>query len=117
MQVIILLLPGGKNGSDLYPELKRFLLEQVPVVSQVVLTGTIRYGKNLRSIVSKICVQICAKIGGVPWVVDQLPLADKKLMICGIDVYHHAGEGSSGQALSMMGFCATYNKTCTKYHS
>jgi hypothetical protein len=33
VQVVILLLPGGKNGSDLYHDLKKMLLEEVPVVS------------------------------------------------------------------------------------
>jgi hypothetical protein len=48
------LLPGGKDGSDLYPDLKRLLLEEIPIISQIVLTGTINYGKNLKTIVSKI---------------------------------------------------------------
>ena len=48
------MLPGGKNGSDLYPDLKKLLLQDIPVISQIILTGTINYGKNLKSIVSKI---------------------------------------------------------------
>lgn len=70
VQCAILLLPGSKGNCVLYDELKRLLLEEIPVISQVVLVGTIRAGKNLRSIVSKILIQICAKIGGVPWTVD-----------------------------------------------
>lgn len=54
VQVVILLLPGGKNGSDLYHDLKRMLLQDLPVISQVVLTGTVNYGKNLKSIVAKL---------------------------------------------------------------
>ncbi len=33
VQIVILLLPGGKNGSDLYPDLKKLLLEEIPVIS------------------------------------------------------------------------------------
>ena len=33
VQVVILLLPGGKNGSDLYHDLKKMLLQDLPVVS------------------------------------------------------------------------------------
>lgn len=64
VQCAIVLLPGSRGKSVLYDEIKRLLLEEIPVVSQIVLVGTIRAGKNLRSIVSKVLIQICAKIGG-----------------------------------------------------
>jgi len=67
---------------------KRLLLGDLPVPSQVVLTGTIQRGKNVRSIVNKVLIQICAKIGGIPWTVDALPLMDRPSMICGMDVFH-----------------------------
>ena len=57
-------------------------------MSQAILTSTINYGKNLRVIVSKIVAQICAKIGGIPWVIDNMPYMDKRTMVCGLDVYH-----------------------------
>jgi aubergine-like protein len=107
------LLPGGKDGSDLYPDLKRLLLEEIPIISQIVLTGTINYGKNLKTIVSKIIAQICAKIGGVPWVVDGMPLFDKPTMIVGMKTYHEYKH----QQQSVFGLVATYNKTATKYWS
>jgi len=34
-------------------------------------------------------------------------------MICGIDVYHEQKQN----LVSALGFCASYNKTCTKYWS
>ena len=89
------------------------LLEEIPVVSQVVLTSTISRGKNVRSIVSRILIQICAKIGGVPWTVDQIPLLDKPTMVCGIDVYHATHLGRK----SVLGFCASFNNSATKYMS
>ena len=54
VQVVILLLPGKQGQSDLYPDLKRLLTQEIPTVSQAILTTTINYGKNLRLIVSKI---------------------------------------------------------------
>ena len=62
---------------------------------------------------SKIIAQICAKIGGIPWCVDNLPLFDKRTMVCGMKTYHENKEG----ILSVFGFVATYNKTATKYWS
>jgi len=113
VQVAIVLLPGSKGNSVLYNEIKRLLLEEIPVVSQIVLVGTIRAGKNLRSIVSKILIQICAKIGGVPWTLEDMPLLERPSMICGMDVYHATHLGRK----SVLGFCASFNSTATKYWS
>ena len=89
VQVVILLLPGRQGvGSDLYPDLKKLLTAEIPIVSQAILTSTINYGKNLRAIVCKLVAQICAKIGGIPWVIEDLPFMDKRTMICGLDVFH-----------------------------
>jgi hypothetical protein len=56
VQCAIILLPGSRGKSVLYDEIKRLLLEEISVVSQIVLVGTIRAGKNLRSIVSKVLI-------------------------------------------------------------
>ena len=89
------------------------LLQEMPVVSQVILTNTLSRGKNIRSIVSKILIQICAKIGGIPWTIDQMPLLEKPTMICGIDVYHQ----TALEKKSVIGFCCSIYKTATKYWS
>jgi hypothetical protein len=56
VQMVVLLLPGQKGKCTLYDDVKKFLLTEFPVPSQVVLVGTIAKGKNLRSIVSKILI-------------------------------------------------------------
>jgi aubergine-like protein len=56
VQAVVLLLPGQKGKNPLYDELKRFLLSEYPIPSQVVLCNTISRGKNLRSIVNKILI-------------------------------------------------------------
>ena len=43
VQVVLLLIPGKHGKSQLYRELKRLTLEEIPVVSQIVLSGTINY--------------------------------------------------------------------------
>ena len=111
VQVVILLLPGRAGRADLYPDLKKLLTQEIPIVSQAILTSTINYGKNLRAIVCKLVAQICAKIGGIPWIIDGMPFMEKRTMVCGLDVFH---ETESGQ-ISCLGFVASYNKTCTKY--
>jgi len=108
-----LLLPGQKGKCTLYDDVKRLLLADLPVPSQVVLTGTIQRGKNVRSIINKVLIQICAKVGGIPWAVDSLPLMDRPSMICGMDVFHQTGAGKK----SVLGFCASLNNSSTKYFS
>jgi hypothetical protein len=49
-------MPGAKGKNTLYDDVKRFLLTEFAVPSQVVLFNTIAKGKNLRSIVNKILI-------------------------------------------------------------
>ena len=93
VQMVVLLLPGQKGKCTLYDDVKRFLLEEFPIPSQVVLVGTIAKGKNLRSIVSKVLIQMNAKVGGIPWAVDNLPFMNEPTMVCGMDVFHSTSLG------------------------
>lgn len=107
----IFLLRGGKGKGEFYSEIKRFVITKAPVPSQVVLSTTISKGKNKRSIVNKILVQICAKIGGTPWGVDNLPFANVPTMCVGIDEYKNPLSMNS----SIIGFCATNNIYFSRY--
>ena len=109
VQAVVLILPGAKGKAPLYDDLKRLLLKDLPVPSQVVLANTISRGKNVRSICSKILIQICAKVGGEPWAISDMPFFDKPAMVCGIDVYHKIGNGTK----SILAFCASMNKRAT----
>jgi aubergine-like protein len=113
VQMLVLLLPGQKNKAPLYDDLKRLLITEIPVPSQVVLVNTISKGKNVRSICNKILIQICAKIGGEPWTISNMPLMNKPTMICGMDTFHKQGTGSK----SILAFTASLNKEVTNYYS
>jgi aubergine-like protein len=113
VQVIILIIPGRNGKSQLYRELKRLTLEEIPIVTQIILTSTINFGKNLKSITTKVLTQICAKAGGIPWTIDNLPLFDKRIMICGLDAFHE----TKTRCKSVIGFVASYNRSATKYWS
>lgn len=78
------ILPGQKKKGLHYNEIKKTLLVDYPIPSQVVLQSTISRGKNLRSIISKILIQINAKRGGIPWSVSQMPFTEKPTMIVGV---------------------------------
>jgi len=113
VQMVVLLLPGTKARCALYDDIKRFLLSEYPIPSQVVLTSTIQRGKNLRSIVSKILIQMNAKVGGIPWAVDALPFMDQPTMVCGLDVFHSTALGMK----SVLALTASMNQSATQYWS
>lgn len=56
VQMVVLILPGSKGRCTLYDDVKKFLLTEFPIPSQVILTSTIQRGKNLRSIISKVLI-------------------------------------------------------------
>ena len=85
-KIIILLLPGRKGDERIYKPIKKFLNTNIGVPSQVVLNSTLERGKNMMSIVSKIVLQIAAKLNNRPWIIDSLPLMKKPTMICGLDI-------------------------------
>lgn len=113
VQMVVLILPGSKARCQLYDDVKRFLLSEYPIPSQVVLTSTIQRGKNLRSIVSKILIQMNAKVGGIPWAVDNLPFMDQPTMVCGLDVFHSTALGMK----SVLALTASMNQSATQYWS
>eukprot|EP00347_Sterkiella_histriomuscorum_P022394 403330644 len=113
VQAVVLILPGQKGKAPLYDDLKKLLLKEVPVPSQVVLSNTLTRGKNVRSICNKILIQICAKIGGEPWAISDMPYFNKPTMICGMDVYHKIGQGTK----SILAVTASINQRATKYWS
>jgi len=113
VQAVILLLPGKKKSAPYYDDCKKFLLTKCPIPSQVVLITTIMAGKNLRSIINKILIQLCAKVGGTPWSVADFPFIDQPTMVVGIDVFHK----TSMKKDSLLAFCGTVNRHFSRYWS
>ena len=111
--MVVLILPGSKGRCNLYDDVKKYLLTECPIPSQVILTSTIQRGKNLRSIISKVLIQMNAKLGGTPWAVDQLPFMNEPTMICGMDVFHSTALGKK----SVLALTASTNQTATQYWS
>lgn len=81
----VFLLPGPKKNCAGYKEIKQLLIEERGVASQCIGIKTLQ-GKGLRSICNKILVQICAKIGGIPWTVSEMPFENMPTMVFGIDI-------------------------------
>lgn len=111
IKMIVCILPGNRGKSKLYDDLKRMTFSTLPVPSQAILNGTLKKDKGLRSVVNKVIMQINAKVGGVPWALQNLPLGDQPTMVVGIDVFHKKG------LHSVLGFCATTDRNFAKYVS
>jgi aubergine len=54
-----------------------------------------------------------AKVGGVPWAVDNLPFMQTPTMICGMDVFHSTALGKK----SVLALTASMNQSATTYWS
>lgn len=61
------------------------MINELPVPSQMILVGTIQKDKGFRSVVNKMVAQVGAKLGFIPWTIDELPFADLPTMILGLD--------------------------------
>jgi aubergine-like protein len=110
VQCAIYILNGPKKAGFNYGVLKRTMLKDLPVPSQMILAKTLQ-GKNLRSIVYRIWIQINAKLGGVPWGIDQLPFSENPTMVVGI------GYTNAGKVKKSISFLATVNDSFTRYWS
>ncbi|XP_072834982.2 piwi-like protein 2 [Pogona vitticeps] len=109
IQLVVCIITGSRD--DLYGAIKKLCCVQSPVPSQVINVRTITtQPSKLRSIATKILLQINCKLGGELWGVD-IPL--KQLMLIGMDVYHDASRGKQ----SVVGFVASINQTLTKWYS
>ena len=114
VDIIVLILPGGKKKSPLYSDCKRYLVTCKGISSQVILTDTIKYrSKDLNMICYKILLQICAKIGGSPWVIDNVQLNNRSTMYIGIDIYDKLKKTSN----SLLSITATMDEFSSKFWS
>ncbi|ESO83925.1 hypothetical protein LOTGIDRAFT_210915 [Lottia gigantea] len=107
-QMVVIICPTSRD--DRYSAIKKLCCCEQPVASQVINAKTISQPQKMRSVTTKIALQINCKLGGELWAVE-IPM--KNVMIIGIDVYHDVAKGKR----SIAGFVASMNKACTRYYS
>lgn len=86
-------------------------MNKMPVPSQMIIAKTIQ-GRNLRSICNKILNQMIGKVGGIPWIIDNLPFSNTPTMIIGIDTYKKVGTKNN-----VLGVLATTDHNFSKFWS
>ena len=94
---IIAIMPGVKGKGRFYNESKILLNGLKGIPNQIILESTLKKGSSQRSIINKILIQINAKTGGQPWIVETMPLNNQPTMImslfhqkdiiCGVATY------------------------------
>jgi aubergine-like protein len=80
---ILIVLPT--NRADRYSSLKNLCVVKYGIPSQMVVENRVLRHKSLRSICTKVAIQINCKLGGIPWLV-KIPVSG--LMTVGFDVSH-----------------------------
>jgi len=114
-QLIMVIIPN-KQDAELYGMIKRKLCVDVPqqesisVPSQVVTGKIIAKPKGLKSVATKIALQMNCKIGGELWSVN-MPL--KNAMVVGFDTYHD----SQQKGKSVGALVASVNASFTQFFS
>jgi len=110
VKMVVYILPT--NALQRYAIVKKNFVVKHGVNTQCFLLKNLR-NKNFESVVSKLMIQMNAKMGGEPWSV-KLPFPDnKKVMILGYDVYHCAERKNE----SVGALVASTNQRMTKYFS
>lgn len=103
---VVCLVPNDKK--DRYDAIKKHCCIDQPIPSQVLQCKNLNPKKKM-SVVTKVVMQMNAKMGGELWSVH-IPM--KKVMYVGIDTYH-----DSGSSRSVGGIVASMNDACTRYYS
>jgi aubergine-like protein len=85
VQMVVCITPS--NAKDTYDAIKKICCIDFGIPSQVLTTNTLK--KNLKSVLTKVAIQMSCKLGGEIWGVN-IPL--KSVMVVGIDVYTDTSE-------------------------
>ena len=83
VQIVVVIMPS--TSSEFYSKVKKYLSVSLGVPSQFAMSKTLSSDKKIKSIATKIAIQMNCKLGGVPWGVN-IPF--KGGMVVGYDAYH-----------------------------
>lgn len=119
-QLVLMLIPN-KDSPKVYQRFKRKMIADLPCISQVVKSETIRKRQSIAAVLSKVVLQINAKFSGPLWNITiskdleqdmiQESLKTTPFSIVGLDVYrNNMGE----RTLAMT---ATIDKSYSQYFS
>ena len=88
-ELVFCIVPN--NRTERYSAIKKKCILDRPTPSQVLVDKTLR-NRNLRTIATKVAIQMNCKLGYAPWSID---LMTKNMMVIGFDVCHDPVEKSN----------------------
>lgn len=106
-ELVLCVVPN--NRSDRYSAIKKKCIVDRHTPSQVFLEKNLM-NKNVKTIATKVAIQMNCKLGGSPWSID-VPNID--LMVVGFDVCHD----TSNKARDYGALVASLNRGLTRYYS
>jgi hypothetical protein len=114
-QFVMLMVPPHE-ADRAYTLFKQTTLKRTPILSQVIRGDTIRKRHSIAAILSRLCLQINAKMGGPLWHVNlrapgTAPLLVPPTIVVGIYEMRHS-DGSVH-----LGMAASYDTACGRYFS
>ena len=105
--VLVLMPEKDQSDGNLYTSLKQLTLQTFVVTQCVLVNPTQKGGQRTKAQMT--AVQVCAKLGGIPWHVEsKFGLDPKGTMVIGTDFYH--SEGMQERCI-LMGLLATMDIT------
>ncbi|XP_077504141.1 piwi-like protein 1 [Amblyomma americanum] len=107
IELALIVLPNSRK--DRYDIIKKEACVDLGLHTQVILTRTISNRKNVRSVATKVAVQLNCKLGGEAWCLE-IPLVST--MVIGYDTY----PDSSAPNRSAGAFVASMNKSLTRWY-
>jgi aubergine-like protein len=116
VQLVMLFTPQ-KDSNKLYKVLKQVTTTVRPCITQVVKSETMRKRQSIVAIVTRVVMQISAKLLGPLWHVnlesDQTPMMHEPTMLVGIDCH----ENKEYPRKSVMAFVASLDAFASQYFS
>jgi len=114
-QLIMCILPDDRK--DRYDAIKQLLCCNRPIASQLVLHKTTTKEKILRSIATKVLLQINCKLRGSPWDAHLPFKKEGVLMVVGVDTFVDAKTSSKTSCKANGALVASYDAQATKWYS
>ncbi len=105
----LVVLPNSMKTQ--YKKIKQHCLRDRSILSQVMLASTLKH-KNVQSILTKVLLQINAKLGNVLWAA-RLPRQVSKTMLMGISV----NKDGANPSQAAVGVCCSVNEAISRYFS
>lgn len=104
----LVLMPS--QNKEKYDAIKKLATTERGLITQVVTTRLMMDDKKRSGAAVKIAIQLAAKLGGEPWLVN-IPISGT--MVCGYDTYHDTAK----RGRSYGAFVASMNKKFSKWWS